>query len=539
MIVEKKIADLRSSASQNVNDTYFTTDRLQEGMWRIDPADTTSTDNTGTILVNTTGQRFKRVVDSAVNVHWFGASGKGVLDDYTAIQAAINAASAIYIPAGNYNISKPLRITQGKTICGDNGQQSAILKTTNTKLGTAFQELDVDAIIVIDRETADYAAGVKIQDLRLHGPINSPCDYGVFFPRSQFTHFENLQVHSCKHGLFTQNTFQSRFLGVLCSKVDYGYTWQPVSNSISGTSCTFERCWAHQVKRRGYNLNGLLYSNLLNCAVDHIGETMSDTAESTSYYLDSCVAVSLISCGTEFLIGRALAINNCKKITCEGISASMSTNGKTFVDADMAILTIKSSRGVSITSGDFYANEPTGTLKDYYIENSTVEFHTSTYTSYASRGGNYISNSIVTDYGFNAENQVQNITNQVHRMDKAVVTRRVELNETNFWLPEKFIYIPDGAVLKEIRVFIKQSLNKTGHFDIKYYGSSQGDYYLRTADRVWIADDVVKVNPVLSRSLKPAGLTGGWAIHAEPQPGYSFYGGLVIVVEADYFLNTY
>ncbi|HEY8959067.1 glycosyl hydrolase family 28-related protein [Chitinophaga sp.] len=540
MIVEKKISELRSSANQNADNTYFSTDRLQEGMWRIDPADTTSADNTGTVLVNTSGQRFKRIVDSVVNVQWFGANGLGTQDDYTALQNAINAASAVYIPAGNYIISKPLRIQSGKTIIGENNQKSMITKTTNNTLGGSVPDLDVDAIMVIDPAGTGYAVGVKIQDLKLLTTAALPCEYGIYFPRTQFTHLENVEVWKCKYGIFTQNTFQSRFIAILCTHVDYGFTWQPVSEtSISGTSCTFERCWALEVKRRGYNLTGLQYSNLLNCAADHLGEDESDTGESSSYYFERCIGIALSACGTEDLKGRVLAIINSRRITCESMNAGMSTHGKTFADTDMAMLTIKNSRSVTIIASEFYATDPTGTLKDYYIDNSSVQLHTTTYTSYASRGGNYINNSIVTDYGFNTEGQLQSFANKVYRMDKTVVTRRVELNETNFWLPEKFIHLPDNAVLKEIRVYIKQSLNKTGHFDIKYYGSSQGDYYFRTADKVWIADDFVKVNPVLSRSVKPAGLTGDWAIHAEPQPGYTFYGGLVLIVEADYFLNSY
>lgn len=124
MIVERKIAELRNSANQNTDDTYFSTDRQQEGMWRIDPADTISADNTGTVLVNTSGQRFKRIVDAAVNVQWFGASGLGIQDDYTALQNAIDAASAIYI------------FLQGRMLyqnrCGLNPAKPSVAKTTRS-----------------------------------------------------------------------------------------------------------------------------------------------------------------------------------------------------------------------------------------------------------------------------------------------------------------------------------------------------------------------------------------------------------------------
>jgi hypothetical protein len=546
MIVEKKISEIRSSSNLDVSNTYLTTDKFQEGMWRIDPADSTSADNTGTILVNASQQRFKRIVESNVNVKWFGASGQNNQDDYPALQAAIDASNNIYIPSGDYQISRPLRVISNKTITGDGSEITQILKTTNATLGGTNPILNVDAIMIIDPTggVSGYAIGVKFADIRFCSVPNNvtnvvACQYGIFFPYSYFTHIENVSVRDCKYGLFTRDTFQSRFIAVVSSRVDYGFTWQQDSGRIAGTSCTFERCWTTEVRRRGYNLIGLQYSNLLNCAADHVGKDLQDTAESTSYYLENCRGIKLSACGTEDLMGRALAIITCQRIVAESLMASTDINGKTFPDADMALLTIKNSGSVSLTACEFYANNPVGTLKDYYIDNSSVQLHTTTYTSYASANGNYLNASRVTDYGFNSDGQLQNFANKIYRMDKSVVTARVELNETNFWLPEKFIHIPDNAVLKEIRVFVKQSLNKSGYFNIKYYGASQSDYYFKSVEKIWSADEVIRVNPVLSKSLKPTGLSGDWTIHAEPQTGYNFYGGLVLIVEADYFMNMY
>ena len=57
------------------------------------------------------------------NVKQYGALGDGINTDYTAIQAAINAAASnnlpVYFPAGTYLITSPLTITNAINIHGD------------------------------------------------------------------------------------------------------------------------------------------------------------------------------------------------------------------------------------------------------------------------------------------------------------------------------------------------------------------------------------------------------------------------------------
>lgn len=59
------------------------------GMFVRDDADTASADNGGTVIV-AAGKRFKRVVDGAVNVRWFGVIGDGVANDTAAMQSALD-----------------------------------------------------------------------------------------------------------------------------------------------------------------------------------------------------------------------------------------------------------------------------------------------------------------------------------------------------------------------------------------------------------------------------------------------------------------
>ena len=73
------------------------------GFFKYDSADTTSTDNGGTIIVSGT-KRWKRIFDGSVNVLWFGAVGNGTNNDKPAFDAAasycVSSGRGLYCPPG-------------------------------------------------------------------------------------------------------------------------------------------------------------------------------------------------------------------------------------------------------------------------------------------------------------------------------------------------------------------------------------------------------------------------------------------------------
>ncbi|WP_158289363.1 glycosyl hydrolase family 28-related protein [Paenibacillus flagellatus] len=110
-VVRATIAELRAMTAPDPALAYLVTDPGQEGHFIVDPEDTTSSDNTGTVLVAASGARLKRLLEAPfMNVKWFGAKGDDTTVDMTAIQLAINAASAmgggtVFVPKGTYIVA--------------------------------------------------------------------------------------------------------------------------------------------------------------------------------------------------------------------------------------------------------------------------------------------------------------------------------------------------------------------------------------------------------------------------------------------------
>jgi hypothetical protein len=95
------IANLRALNTIPSDLFYYITDFGAEGVFRYDAADTSSSDNLGTVLVSAAGGRFKRVVDGMASVKWFGVKGDGSTDNTSAL-AALPSGIQVYFPDGIY-----------------------------------------------------------------------------------------------------------------------------------------------------------------------------------------------------------------------------------------------------------------------------------------------------------------------------------------------------------------------------------------------------------------------------------------------------
>lgn len=157
------------------------TDAGRQGLFRSDPGDKFSADDSAMILVTAGGLRLKRMVDDrTLNVQWFGASGRGSVDDWPAIQKGIDyilsngsVCRTLYFPAGIYRISRPLLIAK---FTGTDFRQASI-----TLEGPAnSKDLAIGAATITPTFNNTFAIGIQlgkgvlIKDLIIRGMFRFP-----------------------------------------------------------------------------------------------------------------------------------------------------------------------------------------------------------------------------------------------------------------------------------------------------------------------------------------------------------------------------
>lgn len=224
---------------------------------------------------------------SIKNVKDFGAVGDNKTDDTIAIQKAINATKdnggLVYFPSGKYKITKNLIIYTGTTLKGESQISTRIAQT-----GTDYHIIGTDISFV------------TIQDLTFEGPgMDSAGGGGINIMRKQAANteglnFENVTVQHCAtaHGIGVSTPITSVFNNVRV----IGCVGHAFNIYGSGTSITFNACYAITCTQAGFYLNQLNYSTLISCAAETCGVDF--------YLANNCNNVALVGCGSEDAIKR-------------------------------------------------------------------------------------------------------------------------------------------------------------------------------------------------------------------------------------------
>lgn len=107
------------------------------GAYWYNPADTTSPDNGGTIIVASDGSRWYLAPQGYPTLKQFGATGNGVSSDSAAIAAALALGETVYAPPGVYNIGTATFTGSGGGIIGA-GQGATTFVSTDTSSAYIF-----------------------------------------------------------------------------------------------------------------------------------------------------------------------------------------------------------------------------------------------------------------------------------------------------------------------------------------------------------------------------------------------------------------
>lgn len=269
------------------------------GFFQRDDADSTSVDNGGTIIVDASGRRWKRVIDASANVKWFGAKGDAVTDDTVAIQAALDSVSqstgafdiqiksrggTVLFPAGSYRVTATLNGRAGTKIIGAGPNVSRIVSELPS--GNVVRFLGVEGGSVDPVEIEELAVVQKI------GVVHSS-GYAISIEGNSFGTSPRLR------NVMTQDTYGGVYLdwcfpGSLDNCHAFRHAIEGFRTTFNCTSLTFQNCYAGANAGSGFKIAGN-YISLVSCASD------SNTLDGYEFYYDggASTALAMVGCGTE------------------------------------------------------------------------------------------------------------------------------------------------------------------------------------------------------------------------------------------------
>jgi hypothetical protein len=226
------------------------------GTFRWAPNDTTAADDALTVAPGSDPRgRFRRVIAGPIDVSWFGARGDGIADDTTPLQAALDhcatqepAAPALYLPAGKYRITAPLRIPQRFVqIFGDGMWRSQI-----TFSGVTGGGLIADRMRYLNPVLRDFA---------LLGDATSGkgLDFSRVYEDVYLGEIKNIRIEAGDDAFFSPSLFSMVIENVVASS-HKGHSFR----ASCGPSVAWRNCYAMVAGpgKAGYRLAGAvaLYS---------------------------------------------------------------------------------------------------------------------------------------------------------------------------------------------------------------------------------------------------------------------------------------
>jgi hypothetical protein len=374
---------------------------------------------TGSTTPRTLANRFADVV----NVKDFGATGDGVTDDTTAIQAALNSlipnGGVLFFPQGTYLITSSLNVPSMVNLYGEGKQISKILTNNSINLLSFSNENTYGTFIeylwlygngssngIYCDATTELDAHVLIRDCRFenhsNGITNGSGNYALFDSLLEKCDFLNCNVGvvfsgsqiTCLECTFRLNNYGCELnyesAGSVAGVRFYGCTWisntyDVVTNGSIIRPTLFSGCWFEQSKNYvvGTLTSGTQYhqtTTFVSC-IFQPGSTsigggvwgLNNTIGIISF--DACVVdASLYSSSTlpntsdaRFLSSCIYSRKDCNiinsgvlTILSNGTTVSINNYRNVFINEKYANDSLAGAGG--LVQGDMYYNTTTGSL---------------------------------------------------------------------------------------------------------------------------------------------------------------------------------
>jgi hypothetical protein len=311
---------------------YHTPGDGGEGMFLCDPG-TTIADNGGTIIADKHGNCWRRQTEGhPYSVKWFGAKGDGTTDDRDAIQAAITTVErlpfggTVWLPAGKYRITAPLRITASLTLLGAGNQTI----DGATRIAPTFMDLNA---IEVSNMYGFVIRGIDID------PGSPPSGFGgaaIHLYQCQRVEIEDVNIYHLWNGILNDSSGDVYMRRVTIRPADVPFVG---SGYRFGVKCTAQNsktppggnpnltmCDTVIVNDQGDHqrtVHGFIHANnygsltLLNCGTlncDISRWITSDGGSPPDFFVETCGTSD--SCGSgwsieEGLPGGNILLDNC------------------------------------------------------------------------------------------------------------------------------------------------------------------------------------------------------------------------------------
>jgi hypothetical protein len=235
-----------------------------------------------------TGNSWKVLNESVINVKDYGAVGDGVTDDSDKIQYCLDnfVGKTIFLPNGIFIITKPLILPSNTVLRGSSTLGTNIKKTTGTADANGIK-----AVIVMKSKASplEYNSDSTISDLYILGDyaedgILKKTDYGIYADKCSTFKLDKVSILNCNTGFYSSDCFLAFFSNINIFEGTFGIT---ITN---GTSLTANTVYCINCNV-GYNFKNLRYSTLNSCACDG--------ANYINYFFEVCQGMTLNSCGAE------------------------------------------------------------------------------------------------------------------------------------------------------------------------------------------------------------------------------------------------
>lgn len=290
------------------------------------------------ITSSTSGYYWIRVFTGPANIFWFGASGKGTIDDALTVTAALATSDEIYLPAqhwdgtvSNFRFSTSITLGQNKTIIGDPG------KTQVTLVGS----MAVDVFIIVGSFVSIFnlkiigsfnqtntvfrmdTTAVQVQFTKIQNCTTFYCYqvYGDMNVSNIFTHFyaiDNLHIQSQSRGvLFRKGRAFIFFTNV---------AWDYVGVVAASSNLPIVALLGNE---------GAIFTNC-----DILGGTRVGMAARSGFYVETSAAVWFIRCMADTMGGAGFYLKDVDYAYLDTCTASLCWNGNLEVNTGSRYITV-------------------------------------------------------------------------------------------------------------------------------------------------------------------------------------------------------